>query len=952
MVTSLDAIVDPACIEQLSQALSRDALFLTPNTRLATVLRVVLDELAGADGDVVWSSPMVMPFDTWAASCWRSAILADELPPKLLLGTMQDSLYWEQALTRAGNTNELLSKGAAAKLAQQGYTLLVQSQLDIAQHRFDFESAVDSRAFYQWVQCYRQIIDKTSYIGHVDAQAQLLQLDMTGSMFKLAEQTLDNRLWLKPIVMVGFQAPTALQMAIVNHLARSSDAEPAVSQLQLHRSCQQLSLAPRENLESELTSAARWSQQLIADNPQARIAIVIQNLAQNRMLVERIFTTVFSPQSVARNEPELHQAFNISAGIALSQASVIKVAMLISRAISQPLKREEWLELLLSPFIAASGNDLAARCSIINALYDAGEAEYRLAEIVRLLSWRNNSTAMSADASEFIYRLEQLNQRVNSNQAGAGKRRQKKVSQWLPLIRDCLDDLGWPDTRTLNSDEYQQVGHFNAHCEDFSQFDTIAGELSLEQAASLFRRHCQSQIYHRETVARPAGEQHVQVLGQLEASGQTFDHLWLCGMSDREWPAAPQAHPLIPVHLQVQYSMPASSVEHEFNYAKNLGRSYLNSAPAIVLSYPQRLDDIETQLSPLMRELIESMGLSGDINAACPESETRHEDVQCESDIFEYFHDSAGCPLPVSGDEPASALPGGAGMLKDHNQNPLRAYFKWRLGVRPLGEIMVGVSPLERGNILHSALESIWQALGGQAALQDCSIAQVRSLVQDAVESACQTVLRQRFKPVSPALITLEQERINHLLEHWLLLESQRPEFVINSIEKEISFKLGDQKLVLRIDRIDRLADGRQLLIDYKSGVTSTRGWYDATITEPQLPLYAMAESAANDAGEIDQYAIAFASLKASQPGFEGMADEASAAMDINGFKPVAKLRNCDFADWSELFAYWQQQLLESMAEISRGSTEVDFRYYGRDQSVYRPASRQWTSQSPLEEVE
>ena len=91
---------------------------------------------------------------------------------------------------------------------------------------------------------------------------------------------------------------------------------------------------------------------------------------------------------------------------------------------------------------ATHTTDIDATVAQVNALYEAGEAEYRLAHVIRLLSWRQNETSFTVDATNFLQCFEALNQRVASSQAGAGKRRQRNASAWLPLIRECLDDLG------------------------------------------------------------------------------------------------------------------------------------------------------------------------------------------------------------------------------------------------------------------------------------------------------------------------------------------------------------------------------------------------------------------------------------------------------------------------------------------------------------------------------
>ena len=239
---------------------------------------------------------------------------------------------------------------------------------------------------------------------------------------------------------------------------------------------------------------------------------------------------------------------------------------------------EQWLALLHSPLIGDESWDILMRRHLIAKAHDAGVREYTLLQISRLLTWR--SAHKDTDEKDALAAgLEGAAQYLIGWQSGRAKGQSKQdlPSQWLPVFKKILSFFLWPGSRTLNSDEYQQLTRFESQCDSFASFDVVVGQVPLAKAAQLFRRHCQQQVFHRETIYQPGAPKHVQVLGGLEASGQTFDYIWLVGMSERQWPAMPQAHPLIPRALQLEYSMPSSSVEREFEYAKSLTTGYLLS---------------------------------------------------------------------------------------------------------------------------------------------------------------------------------------------------------------------------------------------------------------------------------------------------------------------------------------------------------------------------------------
>jgi hypothetical protein len=69
----------------------------------------------------------------------------------------------------------------------------------------------------------------------------------------------------------------------------------------------------------------------------------------------------------------------------------------------------------------------------------------------------------------------------------------------------------------------------------------------------------------------------------------------------------------------------------------------------------------------------------------------------------------------------------------------------------------------------------------------------------------------------------------------------QRQEFQILSVEESVRLLRHGVDLDLRVDRIDRLADGTLLIIDYKTGAVKTLLSKDGDPKELQLVVYASA---------------------------------------------------------------------------------------------------------------
>ena len=56
--------------------------------------------------------------------------------------------------------------------------------------------------------------------------------------------------------------------------------------------------------------------------------------------------------------------------------------------------------------------------------------------------------------------------------------------------------------------------------------------------------------------------------------------------------------------------------------------------------------------------------------------------------------------------------------------------------------------------------------------------------------------------------------------------EAKRAPFTVEATEKVLdNVSVGGLKLRLRADRVDRVSDGKRLLLDYKSGEVATKDW-------------------------------------------------------------------------------------------------------------------------------
>src|SRR5690606_7797656 len=91
-------------------------------------------------------------------------------------------------------------------------------------------------------------------------------------------------------------------------------------------------------------------------------------------------------------------------------------------------------------------------------------------------------------------------------------------------------------------------------------------------------------------------------------------------------------------------------------------------------------------------------------------------------------------------------------------------------------------------------------------------------------------------------LSDLETERAAAALAALVEKELARAPFDVHALELEAEIEIRGKRLRVRIDRIDALASGGLVVIDYKTGGTArTPDWLGDRPHDPQLPLYAAA---------------------------------------------------------------------------------------------------------------
>ena len=864
---------------QLLDNLEGGATVVTATNRLAASLKTAYAARQQAAGRTAWPSPDVLPWGAWLTREWTDARdfgLAAAVP----LAPHQEQALWEAVIRADPGAEGLLQAAGAAASAAEAWAVVQQYHLTLPDDPGDDP---DTAAFGRWRAAFAARLAAGGWTTRAELPDQLAALYAGGGL------PLPRRLSL-----AGFDEVTPQQAALLTTLEGRGVAVDRPGPGDLPEPGRVTRRAYADSA-AEVRAAAAWARQRLADGAEGPIGIVVPALGELRDPLERALADALHPRAAEPDRAPEQPAYNLSLGRPIAEAPVVHAALRALELALADLPVTELGPLLRSPFLAGGESEAGRRARLDAALRAFGEHRANRHLVAHIASQTDGEgNPRGHNCPQLTRALARARQRA---EAAAYRQR---PSAWAALFADLLQDLGWPGERALDSAEYQTVVAWQERLLDpFAALDPVTGELSASDALGRLRRLA------RETVFQPqGGTAPVQVLGILEAAGQSFEALWVLGMHEEAWPPPARPNPFLPWRLQRDHDLPHATPERELAFARRTLDRLLGAAPAVVVSHPRREGDRELAPSPLIRDYAETPGEAAParVGARAWEEAMRREGRR------ETVADADGPGLAAG-----ARAPGGTALFRDQAACPFRAFAVHRLGARPLETPAPGLDARDRGILAHALLERLWGELESQAALLALDEAGVHDLCRRAAAGAVAEAARGRPDAFPERFAELETERLAELAAQWLALERQRAPFSVAGRESRAEVAVGGLTLDVRLDRVDRLADGRLLLVDYKTGRAEVGAWAGERPDEPQLPLYAVG------AGE-GVAGVAFARLKAGELGFAGVAAADGVAP---GVTPAEAAKAFDGSGWDDLLGQWRAVLDGLGAEIRGGAAAV-----------------------------
>lgn len=845
------------------------AVLLTPNNRLARNFLLRYAELQRARGVYAWSSA---PIYSWSAWLQKQFASYDTDAP-LLMSPEQEAALWRQCIAQAVDDVVGVNRHSLADFARDAYVLCRAWRAPWA--TLSEFPAEEARLFVHAADAFCQFCMDEGWVSSADLPDWLAMRWRTKG---LGEPPLR-------LCLTGFDECTPQQQAVLNALTAAG------GRVEICDASYEVGAVQRCVLADEATEArtvASWARQWLTRHRQARIGIVVVGIEHRHAQLRRIFHEVLTADQGLRPTDETHPQFNLSYSAGLLERPLVAAALRWLQWFCAPLPPAEVSTLLRSPFVAAGRAEELPRACLDLRLRDRPWLEMPMDEVLQLAQAtvpRDPHVHCPALCQAWSQLLS-LRETWRGTSVGA--------RQWSERFATVLRVAGWPGDFTLSSAEFQAYTAFFEVLQACAQIDAVIDTTRDASAAlSDLRRALAARTFQPES--RPAP---IQILGPLEAAGEQFDAVWLMGAAADQWPPAPQPNPLLPVSWQRQHGLPRSSAQRESAYAETLTHRLLGSGTHIWVSHARWQGDVERAPSPLITafEQVPPPVEAEDFRRAWR-----------GSTVLERWIDRAGA---VSD----GRFQGGASLLQSQAQCPFQAFARYRLGLRSPAPYRAGLTAAERGNAVHQLMLKLWGRLRSQAELLLLDTAALQTLLQPLAREVALATQQQSGQRWGERYLAVETDRLAQLALDWLEFDRQRPPFTIAHLEWQQTAELEGLQLRLRVDRVDRLADGSVAVIDYKTGRITTAEWFGERLAAPQLPLYAVV------CGEVVS-AVLYASLKPGNLGYSGVDAPDGALQEWTALKRDGTL--AEFPDWTAVQQYWQSQLRMLAREFLAGRADV-----------------------------
>ena len=756
---------------------------LAPNTELAAALFDSVERSHQDAGRDVWPTPRILDFGSWLRARHAERQLSDAGTPRAS-SDIEERELWRAVIDSSDVGQNILEPAGAVRAARRARRAVHEYGIPLRAVADHASASEESRVFLEWNRQFDlrlrslNCISGDELLGQVQPPAETLAWMESPVWRPMARQ------WLQRHGRVLEPASAASRTA-----GRLHAASPA----------------------AELAAIADWALASMRSTENFRAWICIPDLNQRRSEVVDALDAALAPQRFSLSGDSNAAPYAIAGGTPLADFAPVRAALDLLAAAVDAVPFEKFTLLLRAPELHASAAEAGAAALLDVELRKRGPSEADFGTWLTLAE--RLASAHTPGALAVLRRLR------GAHGIFAELRGNHHVSRWVPFWIAAFELGPWALRHRWSSTEYQAAERFRELLGKLATADSVLGTQSHPSALRILRRAARDTAFQVQTGVPP-----IWVSGQLIDPWLNYRGLWVSGCNDERWPPPVDPIPLLPVKLQRDFGVVAASAESQLHFALELQNRWRARADECVFSYADPGDGRPAAVSPLLPQ---AAAISTD---APPQPHWRA--LLQSRPALERLTDEIAPPFGPS--EPTH----GVATLRAQSRCAFRGFAETRLECERLERPVPGFNDRERGDLIHHALEHIWSVLQNSSALQSILPEAEARLLEEAAARALAKVCR--IRDPGPRWRLRERERMAGVLRKWLAVERLRLPFEVESLEqgKQVA-RHANLEFAVRIDRVDRLADGARVLIDYKTGLAAA-DWRGERPDNPQLPIYAL----------------------------------------------------------------------------------------------------------------
>jgi probable DNA repair protein len=864
---------------------------LAPTTELAAALFDAVERMHIEAGTEVWPTPRIRDFGGWLRERYGERQLSDASLPRLL-SDIEERELWRSVILESDSGDQFLEPAGAARGARRARRAMFE--YGIPASALAEYATEESLALLNWN---RRFEERCRELGCIASDR--LLVDQLIGRTPVDSQSLvwiESPIW-RPV------ARGWLEMCAARVLLPAATTAAAVPH-RVHAS------SPA----AELAAIADWARENLRSTPNFRAWICIPDLNLRRGHVLDAFDAALAPHRFSLSARETGAPYAVAGGTPLSGYAPVSAALRTLSAATGSVSFENFSSLLRMPELQAASSDAGAAAVLDMALRSRGPSEADLGEWLRL-----SEKLLRETAARPVAALQRLRIFLRTLEDVRGDQR---LSRWVSVWVEAFESGPWSERHRWSSVEFQSAERFRELLASLATADAVFGARSAASAGRILQRAARDTVFQAQTGIPP-----IWVSSQLMDPWLTYDGLWIAGCTEERWPPPLDPVPLLPLRLQREYGVVSASAESQLQLAEDLQRRWQFRAAQSVFSCADSGDGRPRKLSPLLPAAPLASPEAASLDIALTITQPHWHALRTQAPLLEMLTDEQApkfAPAPqfqqapkfqqaqLFDQDPVSESPErtrGVATLRAQSQCAFRGFATTRLTAEPLERPVPGFNARERGEMLHRALEQIWSALRTWAELHTIDPARREALIEESVARAIAKQCERR----DPGLRWRRREvpRLGKLLSKWLETELLREPFEVETLEHgEQRARHGGLEFKVRLDRVDRLADGARVLIDYKTGAAAP-DWRGDRPDNPQLPIYALLRPAG-------LVAVAYGKVNASECCFVAETERAGI------FKARGRPSSMEgMPNFSALISTWSQRIEKIAAEFAAGNAAV-----------------------------